>query len=104
VTLSINTYELFALTIFASTFRYILATTSSSKMVHRCEFLKKCLFLDPLSNEQISKLAGALDTCTFENNQNIITQGEIGDSFYIIEEGMVKCTQMKSNGREIELL
>lgn len=87
-----------------STFRYILATTSSSKMVHRCEFLKKCLFLDPLSNEQISKLAGALDTCTFENNQHVITQGEIGDSFYIIEEGMVKCTQMKANGREIELI
>ena len=31
-------------------------------MVTRCEFLKKCAFLDPLSNEQISKLAGALET------------------------------------------
>ena len=86
------------------TFRYILATTSSSKMVHRCEFLKKCIFLDPLSNEQISKLAGALESCTFENDQYIIRQGDVGDSFYIIEEGVVKCTQVKSSGREVELL
>jgi hypothetical protein len=28
----------------------------------------------------------------------------IGDSFYIIEEGMIKCTQVKSSGREFELI
>lgn len=86
------------------TFRYILATTSSSKMVHRCEFLKKCPFLDPLSNEQISKLAGALDICSFEDGAYIIRQGDTGDCFYIIEDGSVKCTQVKSSGREVELL
>lgn len=73
-------------------------------MVHRCEFLKKCPFLDPLSNEQIGKLAGALESCSFENDDYIIRQGDIGDCFYIIEEGQVKCTQMKSSGREVELL
>jgi hypothetical protein len=73
-------------------------------MVHRCEFLKKCPFLDPLSNEQIGKLAGALESCSFESDDYIIRQGDIGDCFYIIEEGQVKCTQMKSSGREVELL
>jgi len=86
------------------TFRYILATTSSAKMVTRCEFLKKCAFLDPLSNEQIGKLAGALEDQEFESGQHIIRQGEIGDSFFIIEEGNVKCTQIKSSGREVELI
>jgi len=86
------------------TFRYILATTSSSKMVHRCEFLKKCPFLDPLSNDQISKLAGALESCSFDPDEYIIRQGDIGDCFYIIEDGQVKCTQLKSSGREVELL
>ncbi len=86
------------------TFRYILATTSSSKMVTRCEFLKKCLFLDPLSNEQISKLAGALETYCYEDGEYIIRQGDAGDSFFIIEEGSVKCTQIKSSGREVDLL
>jgi cAMP-dependent protein kinase regulator len=86
------------------TFRYILATTSSAKMVVRCEFLKKCAFLDPLSNEQISKLAGALDTVIFEEGDVIVRQGDVADSFFIIEEGSVKCTQIKSTGREVDLL
>lgn len=97
-----NACKLWALDL--RTFRYILATTSSSKMVHRCEFLKKCPFLDPLSNEQIGKLAGALDSCSFESDDYIIRQGDTGDCFYIIEEGQVKCTQLKSSGREVELL
>lgn len=70
----------------------------------RCEFLKKCAFLDPLSNELIGKLAGALENCSFEPDEYIIRQGEMGDSFFIIEEGSVKCTQIKSSGREVELM
>lgn len=73
-------------------------------MVTRCEFLKKCAFLDPLSNEQIGKVAGALETTTYENGEYIIRQGDMGDSFYIIEDGNVKCTQLKASGREVELM
>ena len=73
-------------------------------MVRRCEFLKKCQFLDPLPIEFFGKLASALETCIFEDNHIIIKQGEMGDSFYIIEEGVVKCTQIKANGREVELM
>lgn len=73
-------------------------------MVTRCEFLKKCAFLDPLSNEQISKLAGALETTEYDDGEYIIRQGEIGDTFYVIEAGNVRCTQIKSTGREVDLL
>ena len=73
-------------------------------MVTRCEFLKNCKFLDPLSNDQIGKVAGALDTLMYEDGDYIIRQGEHGDSFYIIEEGTVRCTQLKASGREIDLI
>ncbi len=73
-------------------------------MIRRCEFLKKCIFLDPLPNEFIGKLASALDTMIFEDGDYVIKQGEQGDSFFIIEEGTVKCTQIKANGREVELM
>jgi hypothetical protein len=86
------------------TFRYILAATSSSETVRRCEFLKKCIFLDPLPIEFFGKLASALDTTSFEDGQYIIRQGEQGDSFFIIEEGAVRCTQIKANGREVDLM
>ena len=73
-------------------------------MVVRCEFLKKCAFLDPLSNELVGKLAGALEQCIFDPEEYIIRQGEMGNNFFIIEEGQVKCTQIKSSGREVELM
>ena len=82
----------------------MLATTASSKMVMRCEFLKKCAFLDPLSNEQVGKLAGALEVCAYEEGDHIVRQGEAGTSFFIIEEGTVRCTQIKASGREVELM
>ncbi len=86
------------------TFRSILASTSSSQMVRRCGFLKKCTFLDPLNNEQIGKLASAFDTVTFEDGAVIVRQGDVADAFFIIEEGNVKCTQIKGSGREVDLM
>jgi len=73
-------------------------------MVRRCEFLKKCAFLDPLPNELIGKLASALESMIFGEGDYIIRQGEQGDAFFIIEDGLVKCTQVKANGREVELM
>lgn len=73
-------------------------------MAVRCEFLKRCPFLEPLTNKQISRLAGALEISYYDKGEFILRQGESGDSFFIIEEGVVKCTQVKSSGREFELM
>ena len=73
-------------------------------MVRRCEFLKKCIFLDPLPNELIGKVASALQSVSFADCEYVIKQGDHGDSFFIIEEGTVRCTQIKTNGREVELM
>ena len=86
------------------TFRTILASTSSSQMVRRCGFLKKCTFLDGLNNEQVGKLASAFDSVTFEDGAVIVSQGDVADSFFIIEDGTVKCTQVKGTGREVDLM
>lgn len=72
--------------------------------MRRCEFLKKCAFLDGLPIEYFGKLAAALETQVFEAGAHILRQGEHGDSFYIIEDGEVKCTQAKAMGRAVELL
>jgi CRP-like cAMP-binding protein len=73
-------------------------------MARRCEFLKRCPFLEPLTNKQISKLAGALEITYYKEGDYILRQGESGDTFYIIEDGTVKCTQVKSSGKEFELI
>lgn len=85
-------------------FRTILAKTSSNRTMERCDFLKNCPFLDSLSNDQITKLSGALDSSTFDDGEFIVRQGGAGTDFFIIEEGEVKCTQTKASGREVELI
>ncbi|CAM9860220.1 unnamed protein product [Scytosiphon promiscuus] len=79
-----------------STFRRSLATTASSQIVSRCEFLRKVPFLTELNNEQVNKLADALEEREFAENEYIIKQGQQGEDFFLIEEGVVSCTQAKS--------
>ena len=85
-------------------FRTILAHTSSNNAINRCEFLKKCPFLDTLSNDQIAKLSGALESSVYDDGEFIVRQGGAGTDFFIIEEGTVRCTQTKASGREVELI
>ncbi|KAG5180035.1 putative cGMP-dependent protein kinase [Tribonema minus] len=77
-------------------FRRLLATTASGQVMRRCDFLRRVELLAPLTNEQVTKLADALESVTFEEGQYIIRQGEQGDTFYLIEEGAVQCTQWRS--------
>ena len=91
-------------TIDAKTFKYILAVTSSSTMAVRCAFLKRCHFLESLQEEQISRLAEALEVTYYEQGDLIVRQGDVADSFFILEEGSVKCTQAKANGLTVDLI
>eukprot|EP00903_Cladosiphon_okamuranus_P007650 g7418.t1 len=89
-----------------STFRRSLATTASSQIVSRCEFLRKVPFLAELNNEQVNKLADALEVREFQKDEYIIRQGQQGEDFFLIEDGVVSCTQAKSatDPTEISLL
>jgi len=85
------------------TFRRMLATASSSQTMARIEFLRRVPLLKHLTNEQVSKLAGALASQTFVDGDAIIRQGERGNAFFLVKDGTVKCTQTKQD-REVELL
>jgi serine/threonine protein kinase len=85
------------------TFRQLLATAASGTIVRRCEFLRKVPLLEPLSNEQITKLADALEEKSYSEGEYIIKQGEQGETFYIIESGEVRCTQWKSPTDQTEV-
>ena len=84
------------------TFRRLLATTASAQMMNRCEFLRRARLLRDLSNDQISKIAGALETASFQAGAYIIRQGDPGGTFYIIQDGSVRCTQNKAGTSDVE--
>ena len=79
-------------------------TTSSAVIISRCGFFKKCSFLESLTNEQITKLAGAMKSISFSDGQPIVRQGDAPTQFYIIESGTVKCSCLKSNGNLLDLM
>lgn len=50
-------------------------------------FIRQVKFFDKLSPEQINKVCDAVSEVEFIENVNVVTEGEIGRTFYIIEEG-----------------
>lgn len=57
----------------------------------RAKWLRQVEILSSLSERQLALLAGVLHAVTFETNERIIRQGDVGDTFYIVEEGHVTC-------------
>lgn len=90
------------------TFRTIVTYFSSERTKRYCKFLsavnlknlrpassgeaaedEKTTLGQCLSKEQLEHLAGALEEEVFTNGEFIIRQGNVGDYFYILEEGEV---------------
>ena len=54
--------------------------------------------LDSLDKFERMTVADALEQVCFEDNETIVTQGEKGDDFYIIVEGMAVVNQTPADG------
>jgi cAMP-dependent protein kinase regulator len=68
-------------------------------------FLEEVPLLSPLVPSERSKIADSLDTETFEPGATIIREGDPGDRFYFIEQGVAevhKSTQAGSYVRTLE--
>ncbi len=50
-------------------------------------FLKEVPLLEGLDGYERNKIADALESMTFEKGDTIIREGEVGDAFYLLEEG-----------------
>ena len=60
------------------------------------EILKKVQIFRMISESKLTQLANKLKTVEYSENQIIFTQGEVGDSFYILKDGEVNiCKDLK---------
>jgi len=84
------------------TFRFVL--TQASAFMDRVKFLRKLAFLEPLGDNKVTQIARALTEETYRDGTYIIRQGDMGDAFYIIGKGKVKCTASKEDGTESDLI
>lgn len=69
------------------TFRRILMTDAAEKRKMYEGFLEEVPLLSSLKPYERAKIADALETAKFAPGQNIITEGEPGDAFYLLESG-----------------
>jgi cAMP-dependent protein kinase regulator len=69
------------------TFRRILMTSAFEKRKMYEGFLEEVPLLSSLKPYERAKIADALETVKFTNGSNIITEGEPGDAFYLLESG-----------------
>jgi len=83
-------------------FREIQARASSHSQVKRCQWLKKVGILQSLTPQQLSRVAGALTEVEYNPGDRIMSQGDEGDAFYIIEVGEVVCKRILTAEKEEE--
>lgn len=78
-----------------ATFRRILLEGTFNRRIMYEDFLKDVKVLAGLTPQERSKLADALSTEIYHSGDRIVTEGEIGDKFYLIESGT--CEISKKN-------
>ncbi|KAI8890883.1 camp-dependent protein kinase regulatory subunit [Backusella circina FSU 941] len=69
------------------TFRTILMENTSLKRKMYESFLEELVLLKSLEPYERHKIADALESVYFSPGESIVTQGERGDQFYIVESG-----------------
>lgn len=85
-------------------FRQAMVTSSSNQNFQLSQFLSKIKLFETLSIQSLNQLARSLMKKSYDDGEFIITQGEIGETFYIIATGNVKVTRMGDSGEETELV
>ncbi|KAI9354211.1 camp-dependent protein kinase regulatory subunit [Pilaira anomala] len=80
------------------TFRTILMENTSRKRRMYEIFLSEVALLKSLESYEQHKIADALESVYFEDGQEVVKQGDIGDQFYIIESGEAIVLKTNADG------
>jgi len=75
------------------TFTHIVKDAAQKKRARYDSFLSKVPLLASMDDYERSQLADALKSEIFSDGQRIVSQGEVGHKFYIIEDGSATATK-----------
>ncbi|CAG9323317.1 unnamed protein product [Blepharisma stoltei] len=80
------------------TFRHAVETVNAQNYQENKRFIESVPLFHILTAVQRDALVGSLSTLKFRAGEKIVSEGDPGDLFYVVKEGIVSCTQ---GGREI---
>lgn len=81
-------------------FRSILMDHNSKKRNMHEEFLKGVPLFQSLELSEIHKIADALEPVSFHDNEIVLKQGDVGESFFLIERGNALFYKTDEHGRQ----
>lgn len=76
------------------TFRYIMQSQTLQTENDKKDLLKSVPFLKSLDPTDINKLIHTMVPRVFEPGEYLVRKGEVGDTFYVIQEGTVSVTEI----------
>lgn len=87
-------------------FKLILVKNSLAKQTEYTGFLKQVPIFAQLTECELLTVADALEEKVFSENEIVCAQGDAGDSFYVIVEGIAVCTikDVSGNIKEVARL
>jgi len=74
-------------------FKSVLKSFTENKFKKYKSFLTSTELLSKLDENQLVRLAEALDETTFQTGEDVVTQGQEGDTFYLLKHG--ECEVLK---------
>lgn len=80
------------------TFRTIILKAAHRRRTMYEQFLSSVDLLSSLEPEERSKVADALVSRVYEDGEAVVRQGEMGDTFFFVEEGNAVVTKVARNG------
>lgn len=81
------------------TFNHIVKGAAQKKREKYENFLKNVEILSTIDSYELMQISDALKTATFSKGDYIIKEGEMGDVFYILEEGECEATKTLEPGK-----
>ena len=81
------------------TFNYIVKDASMKKREKYEKFLKSIEILSTVDGYELTQISDALRTCQYKAGDYVIKEGEMGDVFYILEEGIAVAVKTTEPGK-----
>ena len=81
------------------TFNHIVKEAAQKKREKYENFLKNVEIFSTIEPYELMQISDALKTATFKKGDYIIKEGEMGDVFYILEEGQCEATKTLEPGK-----
>lgn len=85
-------------------FTHIVRDAASKRRETFMDFLHKVPLLESLESYDLMQLADALQPVSFQKGERLISQGDVGNTFFIVEEGELQALKSVDGAAEQEVM